>query len=112
MCVCGGGHPSPPPEGVSNPQPVLRHAGVVSAQNWLTGERLRGGDANVLPEKLEPLWFTALLLRVPGAGGLWMLYQSALGQVSMQADRWSVPTSGARGRVRVSVTRCLNLVVT
>jgi hypothetical protein len=33
----GWGHPSPFPKGASNLQPVLRHASVVSAQNWLTG---------------------------------------------------------------------------
>ena len=39
-CVCGGDEASLPlPQaGTSNLQPVLRHAGVVSAQNWLTGE--------------------------------------------------------------------------
>jgi hypothetical protein len=30
-----------------------------------------------------------------------MLYQSALGQVSMQADRVAHTNSGAKGRVRV-----------
>ncbi len=67
VCEGEGGHPSPSPEGVSNPQTVLRHAGVVSDQNWSTGELLCGSVANVLAEKLEPLWFTALLLRVPEA---------------------------------------------
>ena len=42
-------------------------AGVVSGQNWSTGEYLCGGDTYVLAEELEPLWFTALLLRVPEA---------------------------------------------
>jgi hypothetical protein len=47
----GGGHEgaikgAPPPEGARNLQPVLHHAGVVSAQNWWTGEHLCGGDAN------------------------------------------------------------------
>ena len=42
-------------EGASNLQPVLHHAGVVSAQNLSTGERLCGGDANALAEELEPL---------------------------------------------------------
>jgi hypothetical protein len=36
VCVCiystRGIHPSPPPEGASNLQPVLHHAGEVSAQ--------------------------------------------------------------------------------
>jgi hypothetical protein len=46
--VCEGG--GNPPESVRlpapNPQPVLYHAaGVVSAQSWLTGERLCGGDS-------------------------------------------------------------------
>ena len=50
-----------------NLQPVLHHAGVVSSQNWSTGGRLCGGDANALAEELEPLWLTALLLRVPEA---------------------------------------------
>ena len=37
--MCGGeGSPPPSPKGASNLQPVLRHASVVSAQNWLTGE--------------------------------------------------------------------------
>jgi hypothetical protein len=39
----GGGTPQPSPKGTSNLQPVLRHASVVFAQNWLTGELLRGG---------------------------------------------------------------------
>jgi len=49
MNACDGGGASPghspptPPEGASNPQPVMHHAGVVSAQNWSTRER--GGDA-------------------------------------------------------------------
>ena len=76
-----GGHPSPPPEGASNLQLVLHPVGVVSSQNWSTGERLCGGDAIALAEELEPLWLTALFLKSPG--GLWMLYKSALCQVSM-----------------------------
>ena len=38
--VCAGGRviPPPSPTGASNLQPVLHHAGVVSAQNWMTGE--------------------------------------------------------------------------
>jgi hypothetical protein len=62
------GPPLPPPKGASNPQPVLRDAGVATAQNWSTGEHLCGEhlcDANALAEELEPLWFTALLLGVP-----------------------------------------------
>jgi hypothetical protein len=43
--VTGG---TPPPEGASNLQPVLRHTGIVSAaQHWSTGDRLYGGDAHV-----------------------------------------------------------------
>ena len=40
MHVCAGGRDIPPPSptGASNLQPVLHHAGVVSAQNRLTGE--------------------------------------------------------------------------
>ena len=39
MCVRGGeAFPPPSPTGASNLQPVLHHAGVVSAQNRLTGE--------------------------------------------------------------------------
>ena len=40
MRVCAGGRgiPPPSPTGTSNMQPVLRHAGIVSAQNRLTGE--------------------------------------------------------------------------
>ena len=58
MC---GGVPLPNPQGASNLQPVLHHAGVVSAHKWSTGEkndhqRLCGADANALVEKLEPLW--------------------------------------------------------
>ena len=64
-----GSNPPPSPEGASNLQPVLHHAGVVSAQNWSTGKRLCGGDANALAKELEPLWFTALLLRVPEVFG-------------------------------------------
>jgi hypothetical protein len=37
-CVGGEGSPPPSSKGASNLQPVLRHASVVSAQNWLTGE--------------------------------------------------------------------------
>ncbi len=86
--MCGReGATLPPPEGVSNPQPVLRLAGVVSAHNWSTGERLCGGDSNVLAEELEPLWFTTHRAPPQSPGGLWMFYQSALGQISMQADR-------------------------
>ena len=48
--------PSPPPEGASNLQPVLHHAGIVSAQNWSTGERLCGGDANALAEEDEDIF--------------------------------------------------------
>ena len=44
---------------------------------------LGGGDANAMAEELEPLWLTALLLRVPEVFGC---YQSALGKVSMLAD--------------------------
>ena len=32
-CVCGGEIPPPSPTGASNLQPVLHHAGVVSAQS-------------------------------------------------------------------------------
>jgi len=60
MDACVGGHPFPYP-----PELVLHHADVVSAQNWSTGDRLCGGDANALTEELEPLlWLTTLLLRV------------------------------------------------
>jgi hypothetical protein len=70
--------PSPPtPEGVSNLQPVLHHACVVSVQNWSTGERLCGGEANALAEELEPLWRTALLLRVLEALGCYISLHSA-----------------------------------
>ena len=49
--MCGReGATLPPPEGVSNPQPVLRHAGVVSAHNWSTGDSLCDCDADVLAE--------------------------------------------------------------
>jgi hypothetical protein len=72
-----GGRPSPPPEGASNLQPVLPHAGVVSAQNWSRGERLCGGDANAMAEALEPLLLTALLLRVPEAFGCYIGLHSA-----------------------------------
>jgi hypothetical protein len=66
MNACGGGAPlSPPPEGASNPQPALHRACRVSAQNWWTGEHLCGGDASAPAEEREPLWLTALLLRVP-----------------------------------------------
>ena len=75
-CVRVGGHPSPTPEGASNLQPVLHHAGVVSAQNWSTGERLCGGVANALAEELEPLWLAALLFRVPEAFGCYISLQS------------------------------------
>ena len=43
----GWGHPSSFPKGISNLQPVLRHASVVSVQNWLTGELLRGGVSSI-----------------------------------------------------------------
>jgi hypothetical protein len=66
-----------PPEGASNLQPVLCHAGVVSAPNWWTGEYLCGGDANALVEELEPLRLTALLLRVPEVQGCYISLHSA-----------------------------------
>ena len=45
MDACGGGVTPSPSEGASNPQPVLRHAGVVSDQSLFSaGERLAGGD--------------------------------------------------------------------
>lgn len=77
--VWGGrrGIPPPSPTGTSNLQPVLRHAGVVSAQNWLTGELLCGGVANILSEEPEPLWLAALLLRVPEAFGRYISLHSA-----------------------------------
>jgi hypothetical protein len=42
MDACVGGAPIPPPEGASNLQPVLHHAGIVSAQNWSTGPEALG----------------------------------------------------------------------
>jgi hypothetical protein len=67
----------PPPEVASNLQPVLRHAGIVSAQNWLTGELtcLCGGVAN--GRELEPLWLAALLLKVPEVFGCYISLHSA-----------------------------------
>jgi hypothetical protein len=67
-CV-GGCHPSFPPEGASNLQPVLHHVVVVSVQNWSTGELLCVGDANALAEELAPQWITAFLPRVPESFG-------------------------------------------
>ena len=87
MCVRERGHPSSPPRGCqqSTARPARRHAGVVSAHHGSTGERLCGGDVNVLEEELEPLLFTALLLRVPEAFGCYISLHSArsacLGQV-------------------------------
>ena len=76
--MCGGGDTPPPsPKGTSNLQPVLCHAGVVSAQNWLTGELLRGGVAKILAEELETLWLAAILLRVPEAFGRYISLHSA-----------------------------------
>ena len=69
--------PSSFPKGISNLQPVLRHASVVSVQNWLTGELLRGGVVNILAEELEPLWLATLLLRVPKAFGRYISLHSA-----------------------------------
>jgi hypothetical protein len=43
----GGGAPAAPTEGASNPQPVLHHAGVVSAQNLWTEEHLCAGPYSV-----------------------------------------------------------------
>jgi hypothetical protein len=80
MCVSlggGGPPPPPPPEGASNLEPVLHHAGAVSAQNCSTGERLCGGDAKALAEELEPLWLSALLRRVPEAFGCYISLHSA-----------------------------------
>ena len=80
-CVGGEGSPPPSPKGASNLQPVLRHASVVSAQNWLTGELLYsllcGGVANIVAEELESLWLAALLLRVPEAFGRYISLHSA-----------------------------------
>jgi hypothetical protein len=60
----------PPPEGVSNPQPVLRHVSAVSAPDWSTGSAcVAVTPICCLAEELEPLWFTALLLRVPAVFG-------------------------------------------
>jgi hypothetical protein len=48
MRVMGEPPPPPPPiEGASNPQPVLHHAGVVSAQNLWTEEHLCAGPYSV-----------------------------------------------------------------
>jgi hypothetical protein len=88
MNACEGGYPSPLPKGASNPQTVLCHASIVSAQNWSAGDRpVCVSDANVLAEELEPLWFTAILLRVPEAR-LWML--SVCTQPGQQACRLAI----------------------
>ncbi len=76
MNACEGGGGILPPEGGSNLQPVLRHASVVCAQNWSAGARLRGGDANMLAEELEPGWLTAHLLRVPESFGCYISQHS------------------------------------
>ena len=75
MSQCIARYP-PLSEGASNQQPVLCHAGVVSAENWSIGEHLYGGDANALAEA-RGTW-TAVAHRAPpqSPGGLWMLYQS------------------------------------
>ena len=56
----------------------------LSSHNWSTGERLCGGDANALAaaEELEPLWLTALLLRVPEAVGCYISLLSARAALS------------------------------
>ena len=59
--VTGLADSCPSPEGASNLQPFLHHAGIVSAQNWLKVEHLCGGDANVLAKELEPLWLIVIL---------------------------------------------------
>ena len=73
------GRAAPPPslKDASNLQPVLRHASIVSAQNWLTGELtcLCGGVAN--GRELEPLWLAALLLKVPEVFGCYISLHSA-----------------------------------
>ncbi len=79
MEACVGGAPLPPPpgEGAGNLPPVLHHAGVVCLLRFSTGERLCVGDANVMAEELEPLWLTALLLRVPKTFGCYISLHSA-----------------------------------
>jgi hypothetical protein len=54
-CVWGG--LLPPPEGASNLQPVLHHAGKVSAQNWSTGERLCVGHQGKTADFFIPILF-------------------------------------------------------
>jgi len=91
MCVRD---PSPFPTVASNLQPVLQHAGVVSAQNRMTGE---------LCVAVSPIsWQRNLNLcgsprSSSESGGLWTLYQSALGLVSMlltALDRTSLRCQG------------------
>jgi hypothetical protein len=77
VCAGGGEHPSPFPTGTSNLQPVLNHAIIVFAQNWLTGELLFVCVTDILTEELEPLWLAALLLRVPEAFGRYISLHSA-----------------------------------
>jgi hypothetical protein len=78
VCVRGGvRHPSPFPTGTSNLQPVLNHAIIVFAQNWLTGELLFVCVTDILTEEPEPLWLAALLLRVPEAFGRYISLHSA-----------------------------------
>ena len=81
-----------------NLQPVLHHAGVVSSQNWPTGERLCGGDANAMADELEPLWLTALLLRVPEAFGCYISLHS--GRSARERERERERGLGQRERER------------
>jgi len=77
MCVRGGEAFLPSPTVTSNLQPVLQHAGVVSAQSSVTGELCVAVSPIFLAEEPEPLWLATLLLRVPEAFGRYISLNSA-----------------------------------
>ena len=102
-CVCGGeAIPPPSPSGTSNLQPVLLHVGVVSSQNWLTGE---------LCVAVSPIsWQRNLNLCGSPRSSSESRRPLDVTRSACHRPCWAVPTSGARGGVRVSeMEACVDL---